>query len=222
MNSSLFFLSCRIRPFLTVFCIMSSASDASPPFYFSFFISDPVTITNKELCSSKKDCFELSVKKNTTMLEAYNCDRQKPGQKSHVMPAEKQIFRSDYVMQHFIHYSTITETTNLPYDEYKKQFGNKRPFPDPKSRFIDEVNEGLMLHSKAIARQDTSGWKDACHVDRLSFDTCRIGYPWPDGAEESGEKANADGWEYNCYVNKKIDNYWAPELQAELEGRGFM
>ena len=30
---------------------------------------------------SKEECFELSVKKNTSIMEAYNCDRQKPGQK---------------------------------------------------------------------------------------------------------------------------------------------
>ena len=62
------------------------------------------------------------------------------------MPAEKQFYRADYVRQHFIHYSTITETTMLDMDEYKEQFGNRLAFPDPKSRFGDEINEGLMLH----------------------------------------------------------------------------
>jgi hypothetical protein len=156
------------------------------------------------------------------MLEAYNCDRQKPGQKSTVMPAEKQIYRTDYVTQHFIHYSTVTQTTNLPYGEYTKQFGGKRAFPDPKSRFIDEVNEGLMLHSKAIARQDTANWKGNCHADRHSSDQCRIGFPWPEGAEDAEEKSNAEGWEYNCYVNEKIDKFWAPKLQAKMEEQGFM
>ena len=80
------------------------------------------------------------------MLEAYNCDRQKPGQKSKQMPAEKQIYRPDYVTQHFIHYSTVTKTTMMSIDEYRKKFGSSRPFPDPLSRFGDEVNEALMLH----------------------------------------------------------------------------
>ena len=162
------------------------------------------------------------MRKNTTMLEAYNCDRQKPGQKSSVMPAEKQLYRADYVTQHFIHYSTVTKTTNLPLDEFAKKFGNKRVMPDPKSRFGDEVNEGLMLHSKAIARQDTRAWVRNCQEGNKPFDQCRIGFPWPEGAEESGITSDAEGWKYNCYVNEKIDNYWAPKLQSKLKERGFL
>jgi hypothetical protein len=39
--------------------------------------------------------FELPIPNNTTMLEACNCDRQKPEQKKKQMPAEKQIYRAD-------------------------------------------------------------------------------------------------------------------------------
>jgi hypothetical protein len=80
------------------------------------------------------------------MLAAYNCDRQPPGKKQQSMPAEKQIYRADYVTQHFIHYSTVTQTTLLSIDEYRQKFGNRHAFPDPLSRFGDEVSEGLMLH----------------------------------------------------------------------------
>ena len=120
--------------------------------------SAPVPIKDYELCARRDPCFELSVPMNTTVLEAYNCDRQKPGQKSHTMPAEKQFYRADYVRQHFIHYSTITETTMMDMNEYKKNFGNRMAFPDPKSRFGDEVKEGLMLHRLVapIGREDFS------------------------------------------------------------------
>jgi hypothetical protein len=42
------------------------------------------------------------------MLQAYNCDRQKPGEKVNHMPAEEEIYRPDYVKHHFVHYSTGT------------------------------------------------------------------------------------------------------------------
>jgi hypothetical protein len=186
--------------------------------------SDPVELNGKELCGRDKPCFELSVKKNTTMLEAYNCDRQKPGQKSHSMPAEKQLYRADYVTQHFIHYSTITQSTNLHYDEYVKKHGEKRPFPDPLSRFGNEITEGLMLHSKAIARQDTTGWYQNCHKDHKGFDQCRIGFPWPEGEDENHHTSdhNDEGFNYDCYVNERIDNFWAPQLEAKLKERGFL
>ncbi len=142
----------KILPLLTTFFCISLTR-----------CSDPVPIRDNKLCLRDDECFELSVKPNTTILEAYNCDRQKPGQKAKVMPAEKQIYKAEYVTQHFIHYSTVTQTTNLPTDQYHKLFGRARPFPDPLSRFGDEVNEALMLHSKAIARPDTAGWKRNCH-----------------------------------------------------------
>ncbi len=134
------------------------------------------------------------------------------------MPAEKQIYKADYVKQHFIHYSTITESSNLNRKEFVEKFGNKRAFPDRLSRFTDEVNEALMLHSKSIARQDTANWKDTCS-GRVSG-LCRIGFPWP----EDGSNATADenGWKYNCYVNPQIDNYWAPKVKAKLIEMGLM
>ncbi|KAG7346686.1 glycosyltransferase family 92 protein [Nitzschia inconspicua] len=182
---------------------------------------DDTTFNDKELCSRRsQECFELSVRDDTTLMEAYNCDRQQPGKKTSTMPAEKQIYRASYVQQHFIHYSTVTETSNMPLDEYKKVYNRARPFPDPQSRFIDEVNEGLMLHAKAIARQDTAGWKRNCHKDGSPIDQCRIGFPWPE--DGSNRTYNEDGWNYNCYVNPRIDNYWAPLLKNKLKEMGFL
>ena len=92
---------------------------------------------------------------NQTMLQAYNCDRQKPGQKTEVMPAEKQFYRPSYVKQHFIHYSTITEMSEMNREEFneywkgreggeKQEFNIRRSaFPDPLSRFGNEVTEGM-------------------------------------------------------------------------------
>lgn len=82
---------------------------------------------------------------NYTMLQAYNCDRQKPGEKVHQMPAEKQIYRPDYVKHHFIHYSTVTGMSILNKPDVLQRGYKWIPgsaFPDPLSRFGDEKNEG--------------------------------------------------------------------------------
>lgn len=56
---------------------------------------DPIQkIEDPKVCWSKEPCFHLTIPLTTTMLQAYNCDRQLPGQKSHVMPAEKQIYKA--------------------------------------------------------------------------------------------------------------------------------
>lgn len=80
------------------------------------------------------------------MLQAYNCDRQKPGEKSKQMPAEKQLYRPDYVLHHFIHYSTVTAMSVLNKADVINsghQWVGGSAFPDPLSRFGDEVNEGM-------------------------------------------------------------------------------
>ena len=102
-------------------------------------------------------CFQLTVPNNYTMLQAYNCDRQKPGDKKERMPAEKQIYRPDYVLHHFIHYSTVTVMSEMNKEDSEK-LGRKwklYPFPDPLARFSNENEEALMLHTKAVAHQDT-------------------------------------------------------------------
>lgn len=53
---------------------------------------EPVEIKKrgKDFCGNSQSCFELKVPTNTTMLETYNCERQR-GPKKEVMPAEKQV-----------------------------------------------------------------------------------------------------------------------------------
>ena len=113
------------------------------------------------------------------------------------MPAEKQLYRPDYVKLHFVHYSTVTLLTLMNKEE-TEAFG--RPWrlhisADPLSRFGNEVTEATMLHAKAIATQDTAGWLTACRLG--SSQMCRIGNPYPEGAEEAGINADSGNWTYN-------------------------
>ena len=166
-------------------------------------------------------CFELKVPLNRTMLQTYNCDRQS-GPKKDVMPAEKQLYRPDYVRQHFIHYSSVTILSEMNRTEFEKagyDWRRTRPFPDPNSRFSDEINEATMLHTKAVARQDTAGWQKVCRTDRHNKGaTCRIGVPYPDDYDEQKHGlGDSHGWAYNCYVNKKTENHWVPRLEKALK-----
>ncbi|MGK3746253.1 MAG: hypothetical protein ACI8RD_001328 [Bacillariaceae sp.] len=125
-----------------------------------FFSRDPnlSRLNGSKNCGRQTDCFQLRVPENYTMLQAYNCDRQKPGEKSEKMPAEKQIYRPDYVLHHFIHYSTVTVMSELNRQDIEKlgrKWDSRSPFPDPLSRFGHEAKEALMLHTKAVATQDT-------------------------------------------------------------------
>jgi hypothetical protein len=127
-------------------------------------------------CSRRNgDCFQLTIPKNYTMLQAYNCDRQKPGAKKDKMPAEKQIYRADYVLHHFIHYSTVTAMSNLNRKDVEKlgrKWNPHNPFPDPLSRFGDENKEALMLHTKAVAHQDTVSYQNCSFATKSNRPDC--------------------------------------------------
>jgi hypothetical protein len=157
---------------------------------------------------------------NQTMLQAYNCDRQQPGQKESKMPAEKQLYRPDYVKHHFIHYSTVTTLSELNKDDMEKLgrvWNSRNPFPDPLSRFGDELKEALMLHTKAVATQDTVFWEMACSAAYNGGAYCRLGTPFPEDLAGVNITAGDDGWKFNCYVNHKIDDYWVKLLESHLK-----
>lgn len=180
-------------------------------------IEEPVTQEGKFICKNKRPCFELRVPENVTVLQTYNCDRQK-GTKKQQMPAEKQIYRPDYVKLHFVHYSTVTTLSAANKTEYDKMTNVKWHWPMTKdnfARFSDEINEGAMLHSKAMATPDTAGWETACKNE--SWLPCRIGFPYPEGVEEPTVSHDANNWTYNCFVNQKIEKYYVPLLEEAMK-----
>jgi hypothetical protein len=98
-----------------------------------------------------------------------------------------------------------------------RAWNSHNPFPDPLSRFGDEVNEALMLHTKAVATQDTVFWESACAATSDGQATCRLGTPFPEEMRGVNLAAGDEGWKYNCYVNHKIDDYWVPLLEGEMK-----
>lgn len=187
------------------------------------FLVDPVPIADVTQCSSKDKCFELDIEPTRSVLQAYNCFRRKPGQPMKmVMPAQKQLYRPSYVKHQTLHYSIVTVLSELSQSEFIAagyDWDNTRVFPDPNSHWADNDEEATMLHAKAIARQDTAGWLDACMEKSSCMQICRIGVPFPvsNSGEEDGQgTVDYKGWAYNCYVSQKVDDYWVPLLEEAL------
>lgn len=199
-------------------------------------IEKPVPIYDQHDCLSREDgisCFQLKVPLDKTMLQTYNCDRQSFSTgKVMQMPAEKQLYRPDYVLQHFIHYSAVTVLSDMNINEWRKFTRTNRPyynkaaatfharaFPDPLSRFGDELNEATMLHTKSIATSDTTDWNSACKG--IGNYTCRIGVPHDGLVEDKDNMIDQQGWVKNCFINPTIENYWVPKLEKELHKYNF-
>jgi hypothetical protein len=188
------------------------------------YIDEIVPITDPTLCWSNEPCFDLKIPYRYPMLQAYNCDRQKPGEKKKSMPAEKQVYRADYVLQHFVHYSVSTVLSEKNITEYEKEgFRWKgRAFPDPRQRFGNEMTEGLMIHTKSVARQDTAGYNRMCHINNTYLSPrrqglCRLGMPYPNDYNPAISNATKEGYAYNCYVNEQVENFLVPQLVEKLK-----
>ena len=75
----------------------------------------------------------------------------------------------------------------------------------------------LMLHTKAVATQDTVLWETACSANYTGAYACRLGTPFPEDMSGVDESEGDEGWKFNCYVNRKIDDYWVKKLEQDLK-----
>lgn len=159
---------------------------------------------------------------NVTFLEAYNCDSAPLPKPSWADRARKQIYRADYVLTHWIHYSTVTQGMLPTYSEtpnnWRQATGERRP----SERNVNDLTEATMLHTKTTTPDQTTNWKKRCHYQ---FDKkwrgCYVGFPFPKNlTKKDGEIPHRqDGMEYNCYENEGITKYWAPRLRRALAKR---
>jgi hypothetical protein len=160
---------------------------------------------------------------NVTFLEAYNCDSSPLPKSKYADRAKKQIYRTDYVLNHFVHYSTVTK----PYMEfYRDAKDQKRRWPRilkedyPSERVTNELDEAVMVHTKVVTWKNSRENKHRCHKTARANKLwrakgCYVGFPSPDGTAIFGQSGE-DGMEYNCYINQKVENYWIPLLKERL------
>lgn len=81
-------------------------------------------------------------------------------------------------------------------------------------------NEAVMVHTKSIPGDMTFGYKERCRFDfEKKWKGCYVAYPWPNGKVDEMNNHNANGMEYNCFLNKKLETYWLPRLQKALAKR---
>lgn len=186
-------------------------------------------------------------KPDVPFLEAYNCEREPPPKKFW-MPAEvrfciapnvnikfnndifishscilsnsqKQIYRPDYVLLHFIHYPTVSTQSQMSRSETNeaglqwKQRHNEDRMGN--ARFINELTEATMIHTKAVTTAEIGKeWKDRCQ--KLN---CHFGFAFPEGEGLDKSKKiekNSDGNVMNCYPNPIVTDRWVPKLREEL------
>lgn len=176
--------------------------------------------------------FEVGDSKNAidkspdvTFLQAYNCDSGGSPKPSWADRARKQLYRTDYVLYHYVHYATVTLGLLRTYKQAEKENGEwGRHFGEtsPSERNADELTEIVMVHAKTTESDMTRNYKTRCRYDYdKKWQGCFVAYPWPSNSSHTNQKDahDEDGMQYNCWINDRVEEYYVPKLQEALAKR---
>lgn len=133
------------------------------------------------------------------------------------------------MLQHFVHYSTVTKgliKTNKEILESGGKLQTRRYSENKKSeRFFDESEEAVMIHAKRMLPHETADWEMICKGKGSQHEKCHVGISgvnWgqviptvQEGLENENFK-NKEGFIHNCAVNDNVESYWLPKLRASL------
>ena len=130
-----------------------------------------------------------------------------------------------------VHYSTVTKDLDQSYSDFKLMHPDKEPIMNIRKnlkawekqsheKFMDEKNQGVLVHARSVLPQETRQRSAECFVG--SKHSCMMGFLCEDDVEFVDELHrdnlfhNADGSYCNCWKNKVIENILVPKLEALL------
>lgn len=185
-------------------------------------------ITEKFLESLPQDTC-LIPRRSETFLRVYNCDGIKRPRPERFQRAMKQIYRPDYVLSHFVHYSTVTKFSADYYDALpNSQALRSLAFDPEKEVFVDELLEGTLIHSRSVQPKETMFRSQICQLNYKKMN-CFLGYECPDSVawiddatKGARTKKNMNphhddrGNFCSCWVNEHVENVWVPMLEKAL------
>lgn len=182
---------------------------------------DPLADTNEDDCRRDSSC--LAKRSNVTFLQAYDCKRTPLPKPYFGWRAKKQIYDPRFVLDHFVHYSTVTARLLEAPKERSPPFNAGPPY----ERRSDELTEAFMLHTKTTYPAATKRWKNQCRkVDEDGLKNCPVGIAHDlaglGGVIEGHEYELTDkllskeGFAKNCYPHARIQHDLAGQLEELL------
>lgn len=136
----------------------------------------------------------------------------------------KQIYRPEYVLSHFVHYSLVTTDTaryyaDTPVNEssYRRNIFNSAPSTEV---FLDELTQGTLIHTRSVLPHETKRRSSECVLN--SKNNCILGYPCPnsvefvDGLYQKNAFRDEAGKYCNCWVNERVETILIPQVEAIL------
>ncbi|KAL7560301.1 hypothetical protein ACA910_005203 [Epithemia clementina (nom. ined.)] len=148
---------------------------------------------------------------NVTFLQAYNCDSAGSPKPEWAERARKQVYLADYVLYHFVHYSTVTRGYLDRYTDYRDHNNNNNNnfqlyFKEhaPSERPSNEWTEAVMVHTKTVKLDQTKSYLTRClHNYTRKWQGCFVGYPWPQHILEQQQQEEPSHYAHSTKKKKK-------------------
>jgi hypothetical protein len=184
----------------------------------------------------------LGPKRGKTFLNVYNCEYIRSPKPERFARAMKQIYRTSYVLSHFVHYSTVTADLAQTYSEYyythdyaTNDTKNNAAAPLPYMRnlneragqlrspelFMNELTEGALVHARSVLPHETRRRSAECYYGSKSG--CMVGYLCDDSVafidvlHKNNSFQNPDGKYCNCWRNPVVDEILVPLLETRIK-----
>eukprot|EP00986_Skeletonema_menzelii_P005799 scaffold2145_cov136-Skeletonema_menzelii.AAC.4 len=167
----------------------------------------------------------LMKNRNKTYMETYNCEpTTHPKPQSWAWRAKKQIYRPEFVLNHFVHYSVSTRQIIDSPDLESFRFNERAPF----ERRVHEIEEGFLLHTKSTLPEMTLDWHSKCPRKAASgsIKDCKVGMPSSDvlGVDTASEESRlidtdnlvSAKYESNCYPHFRVKRF-IPALEEAMK-----
>ena len=142
--------------------------------------SDPGVCAKAKKQDMDSTC--LVPRRNESFLRVYNCDYIRPPRPDRFSRAMKQLYQPEFVLSHFVHYSTITSHMARYYTDTNDATYSRRLQPDDwKDVFLDELTEGQLIHTKSVLAHETQSRSKNCKLEAKG--TCMIGHACPESTD---------------------------------------
>jgi hypothetical protein len=180
--------------------------------------------TSEKIVKKNNNIQCLTKNESLTYLETYNCEYIKSPKPERFARAMKQLYRPDFVLSHFIHYSTVTADMAREKQYTQGEFIKDRTTNPDVERFMDELNEGVLIHAKTTVPAETFTRDKMCKLNGPSV--CLVGIPCPDdlpfndALHTKNVFKDEHGRYCNCWMNRKVESYWLPKLKEALSKIG--
>ena len=162
----------------------------------------------------------LEPRSNETFLNVFNCDSFPPPRPAAFLKSKKQIIRPDFVLQHFVHNTTVTKQLATYYDQQGQNASAFTRELTLSEEFVDELTEGFLLHLRTVPSPETMMRSRNCQLGSAA--PCLLGYQCPSTTtfnatlQRKNLLKTKDGKFCNCWVNPHIEKRVIPQLKAVL------